>query len=462
MKKIVVRALPLVIAGSYLLGVRAAPVDPLLYWNGVAIAEYAKAISPAPPGTPAPLPPVRPSQIGFLDLAMVQTAVHDAVQAYEKRFHSYSGDINGAAGSPLAAIATAAHDVIVDLYSLYPWIVADVDVKYTQFLTDNGLIGDPGIAVGQQAALGIINLRVNDGRFAPGPPFTGGTAPGEWRPTESFNLPPGTFPPTPPGPPPSFAPMAVPWLATVVPFTLTSPSQFRADPQPPLTSQQYTRAYNEVKTLGSLNSTARTPDQTELAYFYAGNFLLIWNSAVTRLAAEHLDTLGDAARLFALVYLAQADALITAWDSKKFYNFWRPVTAIREGGTDGNPATIADSQWKPLINTPNYSDYTSGANNVTGAATKMLALFFKGDRMAFTVTTNYPLAVQKTRTYTHFSAAAQDVVDVRVYEGIHFRFADTAARRQGREVAKWTYKHALRPVHETHDADRDQGEDRDR
>jgi hypothetical protein len=368
------------------------------------------ATSPAPQGTPAPIPPVRPGQVGFLDLAMVHVAVHDAVQAYEKRFHSYSGDITGASGSPVAAIATAAHDVLVDIYSIYPWVVADADAKYMQYLTANGLIGDPGILVGQQAALGIINLRVNDGRFAPGPPFTGGTGPGEWRPTESFNLPPGASPPTLPGPPPSFAPMAVPWLGNVLPFTLTSPSQFRADPQPSLTSPQYTRAYNEVKALGSLTSTARTAEQTDLAYFYAGNFLLIWNSGVTGLAAQHVDRLGDAARLFALVYLAQADAVITAWDSKKFYNFWRPLTAIREGDTDGNPGTIADPDWKPLINTPNYPDYTSGANNVTGAATKMLALFFKGDRMTFTLTTNYPLAVQKTRTYRHFSDAAQDVV----------------------------------------------------
>ncbi len=460
MKRIVVRVLPLVIAGSYFVAVRAAPVDPVLYWNSVAIAEYVAATSPAPPGTPSP-PPVRPGQVGFIDLAMVQVAVHDAVQAYEKRFQSYSGEISGAAGSQRAAIATAAHDVLVDIYSLYPWVVADTDAKYMQYLTDNGLIGDPGILVGQQAAAGIIGLRVNDGRFAPGPPFIGGTGPGEWRPTESFNLPPGASPPTPPGPPPSFAPMAVPWVATMLPFTLTSPSQFRADPQPALTSPQYTRAYNEVKAFGSLTSTVRTPEQTELAYFYAGNFTLIWNSGVAELAAR-LHKSGDAARLFALVYLAQADSLITSWDSKKFYNFWRPLTAIREGATDGNPNTIADPEWKPLLNTPNYPDYTSGANDVTAAATKMLALFFKGDRKTFTLTTNYPLATQKTRTYRHFSDAAQDVVDVRVYLGIHFRFADTVARRQGRDVAKWTYKHALRPLHGKDDDDDDHGEDRHR
>jgi len=447
MKKIVVRALPLVLAFAYLTTpVHSASIDPVIYWNGVAAAAYTAAISPAPVGTPAPLPPVRPGQVGPLDFAMVQTAVHDAVQAYDKRYESYGGAIPGATGSPLAAIAAPTHDVLVNIYSIYPWVVADVDTKYAQYLAANGLIGDPGIVVGQQAATNIIVLRTNDGRFAPVPPFTGGTGPGEWRPTESFNLPPGASPPTPPGPPPSFAPMAVPWLGEVVPFTMTSPSQFRAAPPPPLTSLRYTLAYYEVKAFGSLTSTFRSPAQTDLGYFYADNFILIWNRAVSAIAEHHVHRLGDAARLFALVYLAEADALITAWDSKKHFNFWRPLTAIREGNNDTNPLTVGDPNWKPLINTPNYPDYTSGANNLTASATEMLSLFFNRDNMTFTVTSNYPLAVQKTRTYKHFSDAAQDVVNVRIYEGIHFRFADTAARRQGRTVAKWAFTHALRPV----------------
>ncbi len=460
MKKILVRALPLVLACCYLTPVRAASIDPVLYWNGVAAAAFTAAISPAPAGTPTPLPPIRPGQVGALDFAMVQVAVHDAVQAYEKRYQSYAGPIPGASGSPTAAIATAAHDVLVNIYSIYPWVVSDVDAKYMQYLASNGLIGDPGILVGQQAANNIIVLRSNDGRFAPVPPVTGGTGPGEWRPTESFNLPPGASPPTPPGPPPSFAPMAVPWLAEVVPFTMTSPSQFRAAPQPPLTSLQYTLAYYEVKALGSLTSTARTPAQTDLGYFYADNFILIWNRAVSAIAAQHVHKLGDAARLFALVYLAEADAGITAWDSKRHYNFWRPLTAIREGDNDTNPLTVGDPNWKPLINTPNYPDYTSGANNITGSATEMLSLFFHRDQMKFTVTSNYPLAVQKTRTYSRFSDAAHDVVNVRIYEGIHFRFADVAARSQGRHVAKWAYAHVLKPL--PHDDDDHHGDDSDR
>ena len=218
-----------------------------------------------------------------------------------------------------------------------------------------------------------------------------------------------------------------------------------------MTSLRYTLAYYEVKALGSLTSTARTPAQTDLGYFYADNFILIWNRAVSAIAAQHVHKLGDAARLFALVYLAEADAGITAWDSKRHYNFWRPLTAIREGDNDTNPLTVGDPNWKPLINTPNYPDYTSGANNITGSVTEMLSLFFHRDQMKFTVTSNYPLAVQKTRTYSRFSDAAHDVVNVRIYEGIHFRFADAAARSQGRHVAKWAYTHVLKPL--PHDDD---------
>jgi hypothetical protein len=437
MKKLLVSALPFVIAWSYVNPVRSATVDPVIFWNGVAATALAAAISPAPPGTPAPIPAPRPPQVGALDLAMVHVAIHDAVQAYEQRFEQYAGNFVEVAGSPQAAVAAAAHDVLMNLYASYPWVTATVDATYTQYLTDNGLDGDPGVAAGEQAATNIITLRLNDGRFAPLPPFVGGTAPGEWRPTESFN----------PGPPPSFAPMAVEWLAYVVPFTLTSPSQFRASPPPALTSTEYARAYDEVKALGSLTSASRTPEQTDLGYFYADNFILLLNRMVSAIAAQHVDNLGDAARLFALVFLAVSDAGITAWDSKRHYAMWRPLTAIREGDNDTNSRTVGDPDWKPLINTPNYPTYTSGANNVTAAAAKTLSLFFKGDKMTFTVHSNYPLAVQTDRTYTHFSDLMKDVVDVRILQGIHFRFDDEAARRQGQDVAKWVYQHVLRPLH---------------
>jgi hypothetical protein len=145
--------------------------------------------------------------------------------------------------------------------------------------------------------------------------------------------------------------------------------------------------------------------------------------------------------LLALANLAMADAVITIWDSKKHYVLWRPVTAIQEGENDGNAATAGDPSWQPFLNTPPYPDYTSGANGVTGALTRSLALFFGKDDMTFTVTSDYPQATQKTRSYNRFSDMASDMVNVRIYHGIHFRFADEASREQGTKVADWAFGH---------------------
>jgi hypothetical protein len=239
------------------------------------------------------------------------------------------------------------------------------------------------------------------------------------------------------------------------PFTLTSPTRFRAPPPPELTSDRYTRDYNEVRELGSLTSTKRTAAQTDLAYFYVETAPVLWNRALRGIATRYLRKSSDTARLFALANLATADALITCWDSKTHYVVWRPITAIREGDADGNPATVGDPAWQPLINNPNYPDYTSGANAVTGAMTRTLELFFGTDKVAFDVTTAAPQAIQKVRRYYRFSDAARDVVDARMLLGIHFRFADTVARTQGTSVADWTFNHFLLPLggrdHQGHD-----------
>jgi hypothetical protein len=376
----------------------------------------------------------RPGPIGMVDIALVHIAVHDAVQAIEKRFEPYHFESDRASGRRSAAVAAAAHDVLV---GMYPAQVATLDSIYYNYLADHGLTGDPGLAVGQQAAMQILPLRrVNPDPLPP--PFVGGTAVGQWQPTPSFLG-------SPPMPAP-FSPMAVPWMAKFDPFTLTSPARFRAEPPPALTSARYTRDYNEVKNLGSLTSTARSAEQTDLAYFYSGNIPAQWNSALRGVASRYLHRTGDCARLFALANMATADALISSWDSKVQYVFWRPVTAIVEAGHDGNAGTIADAAWQPLINTPNYPDYTSGANNVSGSMTRTLELFFDTDRVTFDVTTTVPLAVRKTRTYRRFSDAADDMVEARMLLGIHFRFADVAARKQGRRVADWTFNHYLLPL----------------
>jgi hypothetical protein len=378
----------------------------------------------------------RPGPIGAMDSALVQVAVHDAVQAIDRRYEPYHVEIKGAKGRRSAAAAAAAHAILV---GMYPAQATALDMTYFNYLAAHGLNNDPGLAVGEKVAAGILLLR----RVDPSPlplPFTGGTVIGQWLPTPSFI----GNPPV----PPSGAAMAVHWMSAFDPFTLTGPTRFRADPPPALTSERYARDYNEVKRLGAFASTDRTAEQTDIAYFYTDNFVAQWNRALRTIANNHLHRTGDTARLFALANLAAADALITSWDSKKFYNFWRPITAINQGDNDGNPNTAGDSTWQSLINNPNYPDYTSGANNVTGAFTRTLALFFKRDRMTFEVTSLAPLAVQKTRTYNRFSDAAADVVNARIYLGIHFRFADVAARAQGQRVAEHAFNHFLLPLHD--------------
>ena len=221
-------------------------------------------------------------------------------------------------------------------------------------------------------------------------------------------------------------------------------------PRRALTSERYKKDYNEVKMLGALLNSARTAEQTDLAYFYNDNIFAQWNRALRAISAKHIRRIGDNARLFALANVATADAVIACWDSKKYYAFWRPLTAIREGDNDPNPQTAGDVNWQPLVNTPNYPDYTSGVNNVTAAMTRTLSLFFGRDWMTFEVTSLAPNVVQKTRTYKRFSDAVRDTVDARVYLGIHFRFADEAGRTQGTRVAEWTFNHFLLPIEHHH------------
>jgi hypothetical protein len=376
----------------------------------------------------------RPGPIGIVDIALVQVAVHDAVQAIEKRYEPYHFEVERAWGNRSAAVAAAAHGMLV---GMFPAQAATLDPVYHSDLADKGLTGDPGVAVGEQAAAVILPLRRVNPNPLP-PPFVGRNEIGIWRPTPSFLG-------APPVPAP-LSPMAAPWMGSFDPFTLTSPARLRPEPPPALTSDRYKRDYNEVKALGSLTSTARSAEQTDLAYFYSGNIPAQWNSALRAIATRYVRKTGDQARLLALASLATADSLISSWDSKLHYVFWRPVTAIVEADDDGNPETAADASWQPLINTPPYPDYTSGANNVSGAMTRTLQLFFDTDRMTFEVTSLVPEAKRKTRTYRRFSDAADDMVEARILLGIHFRFADTAGRKQAQRVADWTFNHYLLPL----------------
>ena len=368
--------------------------------------------------------PARPGPSSILDLAMVHLAMHDAIQAYDHRFESYALTIHNATGSRVAAAASAAHDVLVSQFQPRK---TDLDNLLTNYLNARGLLGEPGVGVGSVAAAAIISLRSGDGSFPSIPEsFPGGTEPGQWRPT-----------------PPSNATMLAPWLGFVPPFTLKSSSQLRASPPPPkLNTGEYTNDYNEVKSLGRSNSTDRTPEQTALAVFYSDNFITLWERTLRGISSTYLNDSGDSAHLFAMANMAAADAIITAWDTKKYYNFWRPITAIQQGDNDGNPKTIGDPSWVPFIATPAYPEFSSGANNLTGAMTRTLEHFF-GDRTVFSVSST---SAATTRTYQRFSDMADDVVVVRIYQGIHFRTADEVARRQGTRAADWAVSHFLRKI----------------
>jgi hypothetical protein len=399
--------------------------DVVTDWNAIAVQATVTA--------------ARPGQSGMIDVAMVQVAVYDAVQAIENKYEPYYVEILGASGSPEVAAARAAHDVLV---SRFPTQAASLDSTYQLYLLMHGLAeSDPGVKVGARAAAAIIALRACDGSFpnpAP-PPFTGGTGIGVWRPTPPANL-----------------PMLTPWLGNVTPFALTRPSQFRSGPPPALTSREYTRDYNEVKAIGALNNSSRTPEQTDMAHFWNTNYGVMWHTVLRNISITHVDNIAESSRLFALASISIADALITSWNTKNYYVSWRPITAINEGANDGNPFTVGDPSWQPLINTPNYPDHSSGANCFTGSVTRALALFFRTDHMSFSVTTTNPgPTIQDTRTFNRFSEAAQEVVEARILQGIHFRFADEVGRRQGREAANWTFRNYLRPINRHEDDGKD-------
>jgi hypothetical protein len=356
---------------------------------------------------------------------MVHIAMHDAVQAIQQRFETYSPGITPTTGSVIAAAAKAARDVLVNRF---PAQTATLDAAYSTYLAAHQIASnDGGIAAGAQAAAAIIQGRVGDGAYpVPSPTFFGGTAPGQWRPT--------VFTAT--GEPVS---MAIPWMATAKPFTVMHSDQFFSAAPPRITSRRYTTDYNEVKALGRDVGSSRTPEQTAIAVFHSGNTVVLWNQTLRALADRYATNVGDSARLFALVNMAMADAAMTAWQQKIKYNVWRPDTAIQLGDTDGNRSTVGDPTWRPLFANPNYPDYTSGANSLSGAATEVLRLFFRTDRVNFSM-----IGPTSSRFFTAFSDAADEVVEGRMYMGIHFRFADTEARSRAMRVGRWAYKYYLR------------------
>jgi hypothetical protein len=374
----------------------------------------------------------QPPQLSVPHLAMVHGAVYDAVNAIDGGHEGYliTSRLATPSDSKEAAAATAAYRMLL---SLVPGQQTVLDAQYAASLAaiPDGSAKTRGIAVGEAAAAAMKAARTDDGRFGAFR-FAVGSAAGVWRPVL-----------------PAFVNDPNAWLKDVKPFLIESSSQFRSKGPLPLTSRKYAREFAEVKSLGSASSTTRAADQTLAARYWAENPPATWSRIFRTLSAQEGLSITENARLFAMLYMTAADALISVWDDKAHTSFWRPITAIREADTDGNAATELDAGWLPLIATPPYPEHPSGHTGLSGSIVATLQEFFGTDRMAWTDTNNAAL----TRSFTRFSQAIDEIVDARVWSGIHFRTADEQGARIGRQVAKWRDKHYFQPVHDRGDDD---------
>lgn len=359
--------------------------------------------------------------------AIVQAAVFDSVNGIQRRYTSIHADFRGPEdASPSAAVIESAYATLVALYpDQQPDLRAERRASFAKLHASPVAIRR-GRQFGDLVAADILNWRNSDGFDSPPPPFLGGTNIGQWRPT-----------------PPDFRLGALPQVATMVPWSIESPDQFRPAGPPSLSSARYAEVFSEVKTMGSADGSLRTDDQTLLAIFWAGNTPGYWNRIADTVIARHerLSLLGKA-RILAFLNLVMSDAAIACWDAKYTYQFWRPITAITMADLDGNPATDIDVDWTPLLGgTPAHPEYVSGHSTVSASAASVLAYFF-GDNTAFRIDSERVPGVW--RAFPSFSQAVLEVNDARVFAGIHYRTSCLDGNALGIEVADFVLRHSMR------------------
>jgi hypothetical protein len=359
--------------------------------------------------------------------AMVHLAMHDALNAIAPVYQTYALQRRDAEAEPIVAAATAAYTVLLATLPDQQPLLNSALAASLQPIPD----GDAkvrGAALGKEAGEKIAALRQPDGALQdPIAPITPATQPGMYQ-----AVPPYDF-------------VFAPFWATMQPFALERPEQFRCAPQPAVNSSVYARDYTEVKTVGSLTSQTRTDEQTFYAKFWYEGSEIGWNTTARVVAADKQMDLPATARLFALVDMALADAYTAGWDSKFYYNFWRPYTAIRGAENDGNPDTEADARWEALMETPPVQDYPSTHSTLGNAAATVLATIV-GDSTSFTITSSTAVPADATRSFTSFSQAADENADSRVMAGIHFRFSCEAGQELGNKIGEWTARHHLLPL----------------
>jgi len=394
----------------------ATPGNPVLDWN--LIAQNA-IVTPPPPGAP-PRPPGSQTVLE----GIVQAAIYDATVAIEGGYEPFvSSPAVTRPASTAAAVATAACAVLLDRVPDQATSVADQYAKYLAAIPE-GPAKDNGVAIGRQVAEAILARRAGDG-FDNVIPWV--------QPTPG----PGVFEPFPAG----TTPVDVK-LKQVRPLTLRANDQFRPDGPNPLTSAEYAEDFNEVKAYGRADSAVRTPEQTEVARFWSENATIQWPRTERALAAEKGLSVAKTARMLALTRVAAADALLACFDAKYHYVFWRPIYAVRRADTDGNPATVADPSWTPLLFV-NHPEYPGAHGCVTKAVTVALAAFFGTDKVAFSM---FSTVTNTTHYWNAFDEAAKEVYDARTWAGLHFRNSTMEGGWIGRKVARYVAGNFFRPA----------------
>jgi hypothetical protein len=384
--------------------------DVVTDWNNAAL-DAIRAGNTTPP-------------IASRSLAILHVSIYDAVNGIARTHERYLvPSVAPASASRPAAASAAAHKALVHLF---PANASNFDALHAAILAGipDGAHKRAGIIWGEFVATVIQFARANDGSNAVVPPPVG-SGPGAWVPT-----------------PPAFRPYLLPQWGFVVPFGMSSSSQFRPPGPPSLDSQQYAADYEEVKQLGALVGSTRTDDQTEIALFWADGAGTEtppghWNSIAQIIGETQGNTLEENARLFALLNIAMADAAICSWDAKYTFNFWRPVTAI----------AFAEPQlnWMSFIVTPPFPDYTSGHSTFSAAAATVLPLFYGTEDLPFTTGSDFLPGV--FRSFSTCLDAADEAALSRIYGGIHFRSASEDGLQAGTSIGEWTFDHYLQPKH---------------
>jgi len=426
---------------------RTAHADEVTEWNEIMLRASLIAVA-------SPLNMTR-------NAAIVQASVFDAVNGIERRYTPIHVPASGPAGASQRAAAVQA--AYVALVKLYPTQLTTFDARRAISLTalaasESSAAIASGVAWGDSVANQIWAWRLTDGIANTTPSWTGNTAIGQWRPT--LNVPyPGT----------SANGVGYPQFAFMTPWSIASPSLFRPGPPPSLGSAQYARDFNETRLMGSISSLTRTTDQTTAAYFWnSATASYLWGNVALSLIEDgpgkagdrddhgrgdqnggddgnhHHSSLVENARILGELTVAMADAAIGCWDAKYTYNYWRPVTAIRETADDGNALTTPDLTWSPLFATPAHPEYPSGHSCVSGAASVILAHEF-GEKTRFTMDSDVMIGV--TRSFRSFAEALDDVRDARVFAGIHFRTATDVGTALGASVGRAVLQNSFNRVH---------------